>query len=264
MSDSNDSRPQRTVAQGGTSHRSVRRIGRVLAFAGVVILLTTVLGAALAALFVPTTYTYEARVVVGTRELAAQQVPGYTNATISLAETYARYVTEDPTTDSSQAIVSATMIPETPVIRIQATAPSAEEAESVAQQTTDDLLTEVNDPSVANHVSLGADIAELTSELADLGVQLEALDDDAGEEAVRLETAIRLAELRLDALSTSYRDAYSVELAPTTQLTLVQPAQAVTETVPQPVLVGGVAGALLGGLITLTWFSLRARSPRSA
>ncbi|WP_454085472.1 hypothetical protein [Georgenia sp. Marseille-Q6866] len=163
---------------------------------------------------------------------------------------------------AANASVTASVIADTPVIRIRATAPIDDDARVAAEQTAERLTTEVNEGISSRTDGLAEDIAELTRDLAELTVQADSLEAESDvDELVRVQTDVRLAELRLDALSNAYREALTTEVNPSTQLSLIQPAQRVTETVPRPVLVGALAGALAGGLATLGLLALRARRP---
>lgn len=246
-------------------HRSIdrTRTRQLLLYAAILVLVLAVVGAAIGAIFGPRDVAYEARVVVGSRDLSAQQVPFYSTATVSLAETYARYVTEEDGVDLPfDVTVTASVIADTPVVRIQATAPVEDNAKRAAQQVAENLVTEVNEGSTSRTTGLADAIADLSRRLSELNIQADALEA-AGDtdELVRVQTDIRLAELELDALSTAYREALTTEVNPATQLSIIQSAYRVTETAPRPVLVGALAGALVGGLATLGLFTLRARRP---
>lgn len=238
---------------------------QVLAYGALLIIGLALLGANLAAIFVPRAYVFETRVVVGTRELTAQQVPYYSTAAVSMAETYARYVTEaDGAEVSPEVSITASVIADSPVIRVQASAPVEEDARTAVEQATENLITEANEGVPARSADLSAEIADRTRELAELTLQseeLEEVEDPDRDELVRVQTEVRLTELRLSALSEAYLEAQTASLNPATQLSAMEPAYQVTETVPRPVLVGGVAGAMLGAFAVFGWFTLRARRP---
>lgn len=203
--------------------------------------------------------TAEARVVVGAQDLNAQSVPYYSTATVGLAETYARYVTEDAGEDLPESVtVSASVVAETPVIRIQAAAPSEAAAVAAAQRVTDDLLEVVNEGVATRSADLAADIEEVNRRLLSLRTQAETLQgEEATDETINVDTEVRLAELELSALSTAYEEAYAAQINPATGLTQVESAHLVYENVPRPVLTGAVAGAVIGALLTLAWFAQR-------
>lgn len=229
-----------------------------------VVCLVLVLGLALlggiAGLVVGREATAEARVVVGTGDLAAQQVPGYSAATVAMAETYARYVTEaDRASLPGDARVSASVVAETPVIRVQATAGTPETALSAVTSATEELISEVNEGGAERATDLAEQIGEVNSSLAALRQEADKLSEQS-EEWVDVDTQIRLADLRIAALSRAYEDAYADQVSPATALTLIEDPHPVDETVPQSALVGAVAGGVLGGLLALAWLMLRRRS----
>ncbi|MFK5582847.1 hypothetical protein [Serinicoccus sp. LYQ131] len=223
----------------------------------------TLLGAGVGAAVGSGNHAYETRVVVGTRDLTAQQVPYYSTATVSLAETYARYVTEEEGADLSPDVtVTASVIADSPVIRILATSSVEADAERAAEQTAENLIAEVNEGTTGRVADLSQEIVDLSREIDDLNLSVDELDaQDDREQLLGLNTEVRLAELELAALSDAYREAQAEALNPATQLSLVQPSYPVTETVPRPTLVGAVAGALISGLAILGWITLRTRQP---
>src|SRR5918911_4044178 len=87
------------------------------------------LGGAVAARSQPTTYTAEERLAVGSGGLSAQAVPGFALASQELASNYARFVTAGPVRSALPAqtarrvlTVTASPVPESNVVRVEATA----------------------------------------------------------------------------------------------------------------------------------------------
>lgn len=225
------------------------------------VLVLVALGAAAAAILVPPQRVHEVRLVVGTRELSAQQVPYYSTATLSLAETYARYVTEALAT-GAEASISASVIAGTPVIRIQASASTDDASRKAVEQASIHLMTQVNAGGSENLERLRTAVVEASEEVAELKAARAALKAGASaDRRVQAETRVRLAELRLVAASEAYRSAQLSNLNATTQLAVIQPAYSVTESLPKPILAGAIGGGVLGGLLSLAWFSLRAKRP---
>jgi hypothetical protein len=102
----------------------------------------------------PVDYTAEARLAVGGQTVAAQAVPGFALASQQLAADFARYVT--PEQDQSElqgglgsratqvVSVSASPIPSSNVIRVDAVAHDKRTASDAAQLVAQSLLTQVN------------------------------------------------------------------------------------------------------------------------
>lgn len=234
---------------------------RITLISAALIIVLAGVGAALAAVLLPPRVAYETRLVVGTSELSAQQVPYYSTATVSLAETYARYITEVDGAGHA-AELSASVIAETPVLRIEAVAPRAEDAKAAAEQAAANLMTKVNEGRSADFARLSDAVAQASNDLAELqGAEARLPENASASERARVAADIRLAELRLTAASDVYRNAQVADLNPTLQLSVIQEAFPVTETLPRPLLVGALAGGALGGLLCLVLFTLQAKRP---
>ncbi len=116
----------------------------------VVGLLAALLGAALglgAAFVLPVTYTAEARVAVGAGDLTSGAIAGFPVAASQLASNYARYVNDRGVagTDVPENVtLSASQIPESNVIRIEADSADPAAARDAANRAAQTLIDTVN------------------------------------------------------------------------------------------------------------------------
>lgn len=95
----------------------------------------------------PTTYTAEARVAVGAGDLSAGAVAGFPVASSALASNYARYVNDRGVAQADVpegVTLSASQIPESNVIRIEALSADPAAATAAANAASDQLVTLVN------------------------------------------------------------------------------------------------------------------------
>jgi uncharacterized protein involved in exopolysaccharide biosynthesis len=112
--------------------------------------LTALVGAALglaAAFVVPVTHTAEARVAVGAGDLTSGAIAGFPVAASQLASNYARYVNDRGVagTDVPEGVtLSASQIPESNVIRIEAESSDPEAARTAANSAAEMLVDAVN------------------------------------------------------------------------------------------------------------------------
>jgi hypothetical protein len=120
-------------------------------FLTLVLVVLGALGGAAVARSQPPTYTAEARLAVGGGDLAAQAVPGFALASQELASNYARFVTVGPVRsalppETAQRVltVAASPVPESNVIRIEATATDGASATAAADLAGRRLVTQVN------------------------------------------------------------------------------------------------------------------------
>ncbi len=112
---------------------------------------TTLVGAllgALVALMQPTTYTGEYRLAVGQGEMSALNIPGYPTATKDLASNYSRWVTDHGVAGmrlpEGVTSLTASPLPDSSVVRIEATAEDPDTATAGAKSAADALSAEVN------------------------------------------------------------------------------------------------------------------------
>jgi capsular polysaccharide biosynthesis protein len=245
-------------------------------------LLGVLLGAAFAFVRAPT-YTAETRLVVGkTAQLSnLASVPGLDAAGQSLASSYSRLVA----TDSVQAAtakkvggvmngsVSASPIPDSAVLRLDTTAPSAEHALALAKAGTAALIDAVGQLNTQQNKS--ADQIKQQYQDADL-VLIEAQNQLAGlrnqyaaNPSAAVQSQIDAAQAKVDSESikvSALEDTYKGVFQPTeinSQILQTVGAPQATgsnrrSTLEAGVLVGLVVGGLLG-LGLAVWIDLRAR-----
>lgn len=107
------------------------------------------LGLGVAAL-TPATYTAEARLAVGSGEMSNLNIPGYPTASADMAENYSRWVTITGAggkviADDGSVKLSASPLPASNVIRLEAKSSDSELALSTADEAADALQTAVNE-----------------------------------------------------------------------------------------------------------------------
>lgn len=111
----------------------------------------TVLFAALGAgagFLMPVTWTAESRVAVGSGDLTAAAIAGFPLAASQLASNYARYVNDTGVAGNpvpANVALSASQIPDSNVIRIEASSADPAAAQAAANDTAQTLMDEVND-----------------------------------------------------------------------------------------------------------------------
>jgi capsular polysaccharide biosynthesis protein len=249
-------------------------------------LLGVLLGAAFAFVRSPT-YTAEERLVVGkTAQLSnLASVPGLDVAGESLASSYSRLVNTDEVQAATakklggvlDGSISASPIPDSAIVRLDATAPSQEHALAVAKaasaalvdaveklnrqqnQSAEDILDKFN---AANAIVIASQ-DQLNRLQANIGNQTTQAGIDQVQAAINAEQAKHdTAKVQADAL----HDAYSGVYQPTEiNSQIIQPAGGPTatgsnrrSTLEAGVLIGLVVGGLLG-LGLAVWIDLRAR-----
>ncbi|MFT4217186.1 MAG: hypothetical protein QM619_08400 [Micropruina sp.] len=129
----------------------------------------------------PVTYTAESRVAVGAGDLSAGAVAGYPVAAESLASNYARYVNDRGVaqTDVPEGVtLSASQIPESNVIRIEAASADPEAATSAANTAADQLVSVVNDGGRQTTESVFEEFTEAASDDAKAQTRLAAAEND--------------------------------------------------------------------------------------
>lgn len=127
-----------------------RRWPRVVVLA----IVGAVLGA-VAGMIVPASYTAETRVAVGQGSLTSSAIAGFPLAAMDLASNYARYVNSTGVARQSTmpgVVLKASQIPESNVIRIEATSRNAQDAAAAAKAAADDLVSQVNDEATQRAV----------------------------------------------------------------------------------------------------------------
>ncbi len=148
-------------AQGVSAWQAVRRHRLP---AALVTIACTLLGVG-AALGQPTTTTGEFRLAVGQGEMSALNIPGYPTATKDLASNYARWVTDQGVAGmrlpDGVTSLQASPLPDSSVIRIEATAADPDDATRGAKTAADALTAEVGRARAENDT--GALLAEITA-----------------------------------------------------------------------------------------------------
>lgn len=271
-----------------TEHASLR--ARRGAFRrAVVVAVLAIVGAALVgallSLLVPTRYTAEARLVVGEQTVSAQSVPGYATATQQLASTYARLMQGDEVQQSLNALnlesgaasVSASPIPDSSVIRVEAQGSTREDAVEAANTSAAALIavvSEVRGPD-STFERVRAEYVEAQQELYEAQGMVEALaalsdnavvgsaeaDDLTRQLAVATADA-SAAELRAAALGSAYQERIRATVSTSSSIEVLQGAVVTQSTVSQNALLGGFVAAALVGLAIGVRLSRRGPWPR--
>lgn len=143
-------------------------------------LLGAALGAA-AAFVVPVTYTAEARVAVGSGDLTSGAIAGFPVAASQLASNYARYVNDRgvAATDVPENVtLSASQIPESNVIRVEAESADPAAARAAANSAAQTLVDTVNDSGRATADDVYADFQEAAKDDAAAQTGLAAAQHD--------------------------------------------------------------------------------------
>lgn len=145
--------------------------------AAVIMLLGALAGAG-AGWVLPATYRAEERIAVVPASTSAYALQGYPLGASSLAADYARWVNMSAATDNGEATVSASPVPDTAVIRVQASAPSAEEALAAASAGSLKLRTAVDEAVSARSPEVAlASVREMQPKVA----QAQVVVDEASE-----------------------------------------------------------------------------------
>lgn len=145
------------------------------------------LGAALgvgAAFVLPVTYTAEARVAVGSGDLTSGAIAGFPVAASQLASNYARYVNNRGVagTDVPEGVtLSASQIPESNVIRVEAESADPEAAREAANSAAQQLIDAVNDSGRTSADEVAAEFAKAADEDAAAQTALNAAQHDLDE-----------------------------------------------------------------------------------
>lgn len=236
----------RNVTFGFRTHRL-----RQFAFIVIAIALWALLGALLLPLLKTPTVTAESRLVVGDQSLEAQAVPGYVTATQQLATTYARLVSSDgiKAAAGNDAVITATPIPESVVIRIDATAATSEQAIHAA-----DIAAQALIEAVA--ASGGADaLARTQRALIQARTAQRQADDRLSAAAPTDKAAVAdesfIAEVRVRAITQAYQDQLASELKGSTTPTVTQKAAVTSSERPKLATLGALGGAGLASVVVM-------------
>ncbi len=141
-----------TVARPSTGweFRGLRRHWRL---AVAIIAVCTLLGAALALLRAPV-YTAETRLAVGSGEMSNLNIPGFPTASAAMAANYAHWIDvsaqENFDLPEGTLTLTASQLPESNVLRLEATSTDSAVAKQAVTKAADLLLAEVNKVDEAN------------------------------------------------------------------------------------------------------------------
>lgn len=226
------------------------------------------------------TYVAQARLVVGTGDLAAYQVPGFAAASEQLAANYSRYLglqaleggLRSTLGDDADSVVSigASPVPDSSVIRVEVVATSPDAAVAVADASAAFLEERVNDTVEPAVPALLVEFRQASNErgLAQLALteaqsrlgQLQATAAPesalapAREDVIAATTRLATAELEQTVLRNRYTEAARASSA-SNELRLVQPAVLTSDsearTRARYALLGLVLGATSGGLLAV-------------
>ncbi|MFL5845912.1 MAG: hypothetical protein ACJ762_14590 [Solirubrobacteraceae bacterium] len=206
-------------------------------------------------------YKAEARVSIGSLNISTQGLPGFTSAATNLAAAYARTIDAaaivDPAAQAAEIPsgrarddLDASAIPETPLLRVEASDADAKVALTLANKAADALIAHVldlnrranlRDDVLYKYKRAAAKVATLQRQIAVVGPKAPAVEDLNG----RLQTAI----LRRDALGTIYNVAAAGEISENLLQVVAPAAEAESDrdtTVQRFGLIGGLAGLLIG------------------
>lgn len=250
--------------RGEAGHSATVHSRRTVIFGLVSTLGATLLGALLGPMIILPTVTAETRLVVGDQTLKAQKVPGYVVATVALAETYARFITKDTIRDSESGTLSdvqATVIPDNPIVRIEAKADNAHDALMGAATAAQALIESVSqvsgsaiDRTRQTFLEKRAAYTTIQMQVDSLKAEIAAPGNASDELRSRYEaalTTLALAQLESDAYGMMVQDQLAPAAEESTGLTIIMKPQ-VSSTENEPMLMGALLG---GALAVLGWGS---------
>jgi hypothetical protein len=212
----------------------------VLLWGGLIVIVTAIVGAGVF-LLLPSQYTAEARVVVGSQSIQAQAVPGYATATGQLATTYTRFFT--PTSHGGVSL-SLSPIPQSSVIRVEATSDSTVASVHAAADEASHMIQTVNTTLIGKAT---ADDLLAQYEVAQANVLAAQASPTPGEQS---QAHLEGLELTADALGKAYQAQVQNSVTGSSTLTLVQPAVATGNNTVSRIEIGVVA-AIVAGLLVL-------------
>jgi hypothetical protein len=237
-------------------------------FVTVVTMLVFVAGAFAFGTLRDPTWTSEARLGVGELSPSTDSAPGIVEANQQLASAYSRAASADNVLTPvslelglSKAAVakrlSASPIPESPVITVKGTGPSAREAVSIAQVGTSALVRYIRQLGNRN-----PEAERLLRELTDARRAVAQAEQEAVIGAANPE--LDEAKLRVKSLETQYLD--TTQRAGATPITELNPAETASSDRDRILKLALVAGALAGlavgaALATLRELRTRRRAP---
>lgn len=194
------------------------------------VLVITGIGGILGALIgflIPPTYTAETRVAVGMGSLTSSAIAGFPLAAEDLASNYARYVNQSGVGMAAATpgvALEASQIPESNVIRIEATSRNAGESVAAASKAATELVSRVNDGGDrAALEATRADLAQAAARYGEAYSDVQALGSGSGQQLARAKAEEGVASAELEAQQTKLVRLIS-EDAQAAQLTVVREA----------------------------------------
>lgn len=232
-----------------------------LAVAGVLVLLCAGIGAALGSAVLGGRTTAEARLIVGDQTIRAQTVPGYALATQQLAASYARLATADAVAEHAPpgAEVSASPVPDSAVVRVEAVADDPQKAVAAADAASVALVDMVKDLT-----SGGASHEEALKGWEQARQRLRAAEAAVAEETsaagrARAGDVVEFRRLEVEALAEAHREAVKASASGSASLAVTQQAAVTSTNTPRAATLGAFAGAVLAALILGVAWLVRAR-----
>jgi hypothetical protein len=218
----------------------------------------------------PATYTAEAKLAVGRIDVSSTSAPGVVSASQSLASAYSRAISADKVNeDINKAVqepgsVSASPIPESPVILVEAEADSGDKAIETANAASKALISYINEinSNAPESERLLKAFEEAKEEIAKLQTELESLT--AGSEAANQAKAkLSVEELKVNASEAAYRS--TLEEDPSGNdlrvLTSAQGASSDRKSVLKLLLFAAIVGGAALGLVWAYVEAVRDQSP---
>jgi hypothetical protein len=198
----------------------------VLALLPIVALLALGIGAALGT---PAVHTAQAQVLVGRVDVESTAVPGFVAANENLAGLYARIAETSVIAapvgaalglSSGQVLsqVAASPIPETSIVRVEASSDNSQDAVVLAAEVAAKLITYVEgnsvrpagvETSLEDFETASAELLEAQDELAAARTALDGAATPSAAQTqtvVRAQAAVDTRQLRVDALAAAFRD----------------------------------------------------------
>ena len=224
---------RRATGQRGLWRRLTATFAAIVA-----VVLGAAAGAAIGLSVLGSTVVAESRLVVGDQSVRAQSVPGYALATQQLAATYARLLgaTEDEG-------VSASPIPDSAIIRVQAQGPDEASAVTAADEAAARLIKTANQARSAAEDQASSDAYLRARErLRVAQTRATAAADGSRARAGAADDQVELAQVRVDAAAEALREDVRASLSNNAGVSVVQRAVATPDALPRAGLLGGVAG----------------------
>jgi uncharacterized protein involved in exopolysaccharide biosynthesis len=236
----------------------------------------------------PVLHSAEARLAVAGNDLSAQLVPAFAVATEELAANYARYLNTDGTEDTiaetigaqagSVTDIEASPIPESNILRIEATATTSEVAVDAAESLAADLMTRVNESRLQDngaqealnqYTNLSNEVATAEQAVLDITTRIDLVVGGAAGNIADLRGQLAGAQSRLDVLSVQqealgerYRALVSSNTGTAANLDLVRPADSTGDDRATKLQRYGLLGVAVGGALGIALATLLERRRR--